>query len=85
VPPKVKFFFVTSQFDGPFVQKRFFFFELLSIEGYILKYIVPPLWPSYIGERRITFAKAYGIKSWCYGEHVGDIFGTHWELKGNIV
>jgi hypothetical protein len=26
-------------------------------------------------ERRTTFAKAYGIKVKCYGEHVG---GTHW-------
>jgi hypothetical protein len=29
-----------------------------------------------IGERRITFAKAYGIKVRCYGDHVGDILGT---------
>jgi hypothetical protein len=29
---------------------------------------VPPLWPTYIGERRTTFAKAYGIKLWCYWE-----------------
>jgi hypothetical protein len=50
--------------------------NLSNIEGYILKYVGPPLWPSYIGERRITFAKAYGIKVRCYGEHVGDIFGT---------
>jgi hypothetical protein len=50
--------------------------NLPSIEGYILKYIVPPLWPTYIDERRITFAKAYGIKVRYYGEHVGDILGT---------
>jgi hypothetical protein len=38
---------------------------------------------------RTTFAKAYGIKVRCYGEHVGehlgehlgDLMGTHWELK----
>jgi hypothetical protein len=35
------------------------------------------------------FAKAYGIKVRCYGEHVGEhienLTGTHWELKGNIM
>jgi hypothetical protein len=25
-------------------------------------------WPSYIGERRTTFAKTYGIKARCYGK-----------------
>ncbi len=48
-------------------------------------YIVPPLGPTYIGERRTTFAKAYGLKVRClYGEHVGEhivnlgkISGTH--------
>jgi len=39
--------------------------------------------PSYIGERRTTFAKAYGIKVRCYeehvGEHIGNLKGTHWE------
>jgi len=36
---------------------------------------------TYIGERRTTFAKAYGIKVRCYwelfGEHVGNL-GTLW-------
>jgi len=40
-------------------------------------------------KRRTTFAKAYGIKVRCYGEHVGEhienLMGTHWELKGNIM
>jgi hypothetical protein len=40
--------------------------RLPRIKGYILKYRVPPLWPTYIGERRTTFAKAYGIKVSCY-------------------
>ncbi len=35
------------------------------------------------------FAKAYGIKVRCYGEHVGEhienLMGTHWEYKGNIM
>jgi hypothetical protein len=64
-----------------------------KIEASILKYRVPPpLWPTYIGERRTTFAKAYGVKVRCYGEHVGEhignlgnILATWWELKGNIV
>jgi hypothetical protein len=38
------------------------------MEGYILEYRVPALWPMYIGERRTTFAKAYGIKVRCYWE-----------------
>jgi hypothetical protein len=57
-----------------------------------LKYRVPPLWPTYIGERRTTFAKAYEIKVRCYEEHIGEhngnlgsILGTHWELEENIV
>jgi hypothetical protein len=43
----------------------------------------------YIGERRTTFAKAYGIKVRCYGEHVGEHSGNlmriHWELEGKIM
>ncbi len=55
------------------------------MEGPILKYRDPSLWPTYIGERRTTFAKAYGIKVRCYGEHIGNRMGTHWELKGNTL
>jgi hypothetical protein len=29
-----------------------------------------------MGERRTTFAKAYGIKLRCYGEHVGEHIGN---------
>jgi hypothetical protein len=57
-----------------------------------LKYRVLPLLPSYIGERRTTSAKAYGINESCYGEHVGEhignfknLMGIHWELKGNTL
>ncbi len=57
-----------------------------------MKYRVLPLLPSYIGERRTTFAKAYGINVSCYGEHVGEhignlknLMGIHWELKGNTL
>jgi hypothetical protein len=35
-----------------------------------LKHRAPPLWPNYIGARRRTCAKTYGIKVRCYGEHV---------------
>jgi hypothetical protein len=41
--------------------------------GSILNYRVPSLWPNYIGERRATFAKAYGRKLRCYWE----LFGEH--------
>jgi hypothetical protein len=50
--------------------------RLPKTEASNLKYRVPSLWPTYLGERRTTFAKAYGIKVRCYGEHVRE----HWEL-----
>jgi hypothetical protein len=63
--------------------------RLPKIKGSILKYIVPPLWRTYITERRTPFSKAYGIKVRWYGEHVGENIvklgnplGTHWELEG---
>jgi hypothetical protein len=63
--------------------------KLLKVKGYIFNYRVPPLWPTYIGERRTTFAKSYGIKVRCYGEHVGEhignLMGTHWVLIGNLM
>jgi hypothetical protein len=48
------------------------------------------LWPTpIIGERRTTFAKAYGIKVRCYeehvGEHIGNLMRTHWELEGKNI
>jgi len=65
-----------SQFDWPITQKNMKLWRL--IEDSILKYRVPPLWPTYIGERKTTFAKAYEIKVRCYvGEHIGNL--------GNIV
>ncbi len=45
-----------------------------------MKYMVSRLWPKYIGERRTTFAKAYGIKVRYYGEQC---WGTHWEPGKN--
>jgi hypothetical protein len=87
--PSSRFFFreggTTSQFDWPIAPKKMKLRRLLKTEGSVLMYIVSPLRPTYIGERRITFAKAYGIKVRClYGEHVeehivnlGNILGTH--------
>jgi hypothetical protein len=59
--------------------------RLLKLEASILIYIVPPLGPTYIDERRTTFAKAHGLKVRClyeeqFGEHIvnlGNISGTH--------
>ncbi len=63
--------------------------RLPKIEGSILKYRVPPPWPSYIGERRRTSAKAYGRKVRFYGEHVGEhignLMGMQCELKETLV
>jgi hypothetical protein len=63
--------------------------RLPKTEGSILKYILPPLWRTYLSERRTSFSKAYGRKGRWYGEHVGkniaklgNILGTHWELEG---
>jgi hypothetical protein len=50
--------------------------RLPKIQGSILKYRVPPLWPTYVGEGRTTFAKAYGIKVRYYGEHVVEHIGN---------
>jgi hypothetical protein len=54
--------------------------EAPKIEYSILKQRVSSLWPSYISERRTTFAKAYGTKPMCYWElfmeHVWNL-GTH--------
>jgi len=55
--------------------------RLSQIDGFILKCRIPPLWPTYKGERRTTFAKAYGIKVSCYRE----LFGEHVENLGNFL
>jgi hypothetical protein len=66
--------------------------RLPKTEGSILKYVVPPLRPTYIGERRTPFSKAYGIKVRWYGEHVGEniaelgnILGTSREHGANTL
>ncbi len=55
-----------------------------------MNYGVPivPIVSNYMGERRTTFAKAYGIKMRYYGEHVElentlGTSGTYWESDGN--
>jgi hypothetical protein len=48
--------------------------RLPKIEGSILKYRIPPLWLTYIVDRRTTFAKEYWDKS--YGEHVEELTGN---------
>jgi hypothetical protein len=49
-------------------------------------YIVLPLRSTYIGERRPTFAKAYGLKVRClygtYWESIRELEGTPWEHIG---
>jgi hypothetical protein len=47
---------------------------------FYLHYRGPSVQPVYIGERRTTFAKAYGIKVRCYGKNVGEHIGN----VGNI-
>jgi hypothetical protein len=63
-----------SQFNWPIPQKKKLW-RLPKIEGYIFKYSVPPLWPTYIGERWKKFAKAYGIKVSAIGNSLGNMLG----------
>jgi hypothetical protein len=62
-----------NQFDWPINKKKKRLWELPKIKGFILKYRGPPLWPTYIRARKITFSKACGIKVTCYWE----LFGKH--------
>jgi hypothetical protein len=52
------------------------------MECSIVKHSVPPVWPTYMGERRTTFAKAYGMKVRCYGDHVGEYIGNLGRILG---
>jgi hypothetical protein len=72
---------MTSQFDWPIAPQNMKLWRLLKIESSVLMYIIPPVWPAYIGERITTFAKTYGLKVRCvYGEHprehIGNPLGT---------
>jgi hypothetical protein len=73
------------QEDWPIAPKKMKLWRLLKIKGSMLIYIIPPLKPTYIGEKITTFAKAHGLEMRClYEEHVrehivnlGNILGTH--------
>ncbi len=46
-----------------------------KIEGSILNYKVPPLWPIYAGEKRTTFAKALkGSMGTCFVTFLWGVF-----------
>ncbi len=86
MPPK--FFILIFFGDVPIWlshhSKKMKLWWLPKTEGPILKYTEPPFWPTYIGERRTPFSKAYGIKVRRYGERgkhckLGNIVQTHWE------
>ncbi len=64
-------------------QKKLKLWRLPLLKPFILKYRVPLLWPTYIGETRTTFAKAYGIKVRCYGEHVEEHTWNQGKMKKN--
>jgi hypothetical protein len=69
-----------SQFDSPITPKKMKLWRLPKIEVSILKCRAPPLWPTYIGKRRTTFAKAFGIKARCYWE----LFEEHVRNMGTL-
>jgi len=66
----------TCQFDWPITPKKEKQWRLPKTEGSILNCTVPPLWPTYIGERRTPFSNAYGIKVRRYGENIGENIGN---------
>jgi hypothetical protein len=58
-----------------------------KIQGSILKCGVPPLWLTYISERRTTFAKAYPIQVGAMENMLGntlETWGTYWEPIENL-
>jgi hypothetical protein len=61
--------------------KKWNYGRLPKIEGFILKYNVHPLGPTYRGERMKTSAKANAIKVRGYGENIGQHIGK----LGNIL
>jgi hypothetical protein len=76
-------FFQRTNLIGTSPQKKTKLLRYRKIAGSILKYRVSSLWPTYIGERRTTFAKAYGIKVRHYGEHVGEHIGNLGTYRGS--
>jgi len=65
-----------SQFDWPITKKNETM-EAAQNRRFSFEVSIPPLLPTYIGGRRTTFAKAYGIEVRCYlelfGEHVSNL------------
>jgi hypothetical protein len=59
--PSSNFFVAKSQFDSPINQKNLNCTGFARKEGCIVTDRALLLWATYIGERRTTFAKAYGI------------------------
>jgi hypothetical protein len=78
----LKFLFLSPCNEPPNTFFKMKLWRLPKTEASTMKYRVPSLWPTYVGERRTTFAKAYGIKVRCYGEHFGN-WWTYWE-PGNL-
>jgi len=74
------FFLQWANLVGPSLKKTETM-EVAKFEDFFLKLSFPPHWPTYIGERRTTIAKACGIKVRCYWElfeeHVSNL-GSHW-------
>jgi hypothetical protein len=68
LPSSIYLFFAMSQFDWHIIHKKMKPWRLFKVEGFVLKYRVPHLWPTYISERRTSFAKAYQIKVRGYWE-----------------
>jgi hypothetical protein len=67
-----------NQFDWHITQKKMKLWRLPKIEGPILKYRVPPIWLTYIDEMsQSIWDKSEALWRTCWG--------THWELKRNIV
>jgi hypothetical protein len=83
LPSSINFILQGINVIDPSLQKIEKLWWLPKLEGSILKYNVPPFWPTYIGQRWTTFAKVYGIKVRSYygGEHVEEHIGN----LGNIL
>jgi hypothetical protein len=62
--------------------KRLKLWRLPKIKVYISKYRVPPLWPTYIGEKEDNICQTIWDKSEVLWR---TCWGTHWEFKGNIM
>jgi len=47
---------------------------------------MPPISPTYIGEKTTPLFETYGIQAIgnTFGEHMWNLMGTHWEFEKNI-